>query len=495
MKIIACYLAILNDHVPVPERAFVASTSDELSDNELQFFTKEHRQSIEYLEEDVRHMLNFATEVIQAYSHEIYWAPMHQQNPAHPVNHMAHPYGMPHNMFTMMHTAPQHNLHSHLSPPQSPQSPGHHMFPHMSHPSAGIYGSHPIQHIPGNHHFIHDAPSVPIQSKTQAVPAQKTVLRLHKTRLCENFQTLGFCPYAKKCAFAHGADDLKTRPIVSNHTPYKKQSLYKTTLCESFNATGVCAYLDKCDFAHGPNDLRRPDSPHSQQDLEPFPQLPEEDADIFHPNYFKTKLCRVFYLKGHCQYNENCLFAHGEHELRERLQIPQEDVTWITNGTTQIPETFLNSVREAEQMEKLFMARSTQVTPPVTEYETSPRMKHSSQTTPKSSISGSMIYALLSNQPALADTQEVLYKTKLCRHFKKRGMCPVGSECRFAHGLLELRRRPELHHDAKENHTEHTEQIQIASGQDSPEESDLYKTKLCRQFDKDGECPSGSSCS
>lgn len=37
------------------------------------------------------------------------------------------------------------------------------------------------------------------------------------------------------------------------------------------------------------------------------------------PNNYKTSLCRHYINKGHCSLFENCYFAHGQKELRQRV--------------------------------------------------------------------------------------------------------------------------------------------------------------------------------
>ncbi len=33
-------------------------------------------------------------------------------------------------------------------------------------------------------------------------------MKKYKTELCKNFSETGFCPYRKKCKFAHGINEL-----------------------------------------------------------------------------------------------------------------------------------------------------------------------------------------------------------------------------------------------------------------------------------------------
>jgi len=61
-----------------------------------------------------------------------------------------------------------------------------------------------------------------------------------------------------------------------------------------------------------------------------------------------------------------------------------------------------------------------------------------------------------------------LFKTEICRSWRKFGLCNYGKSCIFAHGTDELRKRPIGHQK--------------------------YKTKMCEKF-LAGFCPYGSRCS
>jgi len=60
-----------------------------------------------------------------------------------------------------------------------------------------------------------------------------------------------------------------------------------------------------------------------------------------------------------------------------------------------------------------------------------------------------------------------LFKTEICRRWSEFGMCPYGSNCRYAHGFVELRVKPKPHWK--------------------------YKTERCKKF-LSGYCPYGSRC-
>ena len=63
---------------------------------------------------------------------------------------------------------------------------------------------------------------VSMPSGPEAAAARQTISRKpgayikdpvrYKTQVCQNFANRGKCPYNKKCQFAHGADELRTRP-------------------------------------------------------------------------------------------------------------------------------------------------------------------------------------------------------------------------------------------------------------------------------------------
>jgi len=111
---------------------------------------------------------------------------------------------------------------------------------------------------------------------------------LYKTRLCERFETEGFCPYGPKCTFAHGTNELRERPTAEEKVgspPSARDGpenpLYKTRLCERFMKENFCQYGPKCNFAHGEHELReRPQSsaPHrdSGEQLNHHPVMNEQ---------------------------------------------------------------------------------------------------------------------------------------------------------------------------------------------------------------------------
>lgn len=57
-------------------------------------------------------------------------------------------------------------------------------------------------------------------------------------------------------------------------------------------------------------------------------------------NNYKTELCRHYSNKGHCSLFENCYFAHGQKELRKKVDplpyAPPPQFTPISNFKTQL---------------------------------------------------------------------------------------------------------------------------------------------------------------
>ena len=63
----------------------------------------------------------------------------------------------------------------------------------------------------------------------------------YKTELCKKYQARGYCPYGRKCRFAHGKGELITKIQGAN---YKKEK------CKSFFERGYCPYGARCQFQH-----------------------------------------------------------------------------------------------------------------------------------------------------------------------------------------------------------------------------------------------------
>ncbi|KAM0899166.1 hypothetical protein ACQ4PT_021464 [Festuca glaucescens] len=64
----------------------------------------------------------------------------------------------------------------------------------------------------------------------------------HKTELCNKWDQ-GACPYADRCRFAHGLQEM--RPVI-------RHPRYKTLPCQMFAAASGCPYGHRCHFRHSP---------------------------------------------------------------------------------------------------------------------------------------------------------------------------------------------------------------------------------------------------
>lgn len=99
-------------------------------------------------------------------------------------------------------------------------------------------------------------------------------LQFFRTALCNDF-AVGVCPRGDKCTFAHGEENLCTRP-----------SLGKTKMCPH----KICSQKN-CTFAHSRKEL------------------------VSTGSFWKTSMCRFGH---HCKIRTTCRFAHDQTELREK---------------------------------------------------------------------------------------------------------------------------------------------------------------------------------
>ena len=63
----------------------------------------------------------------------------------------------------------------------------------------------------------------------------------YKSEICKYWEN-GQCPYAQKCIFAHGVEELRKLR--------KHKRLYKTKACETWTSQYYCPYGSKCQFEH-----------------------------------------------------------------------------------------------------------------------------------------------------------------------------------------------------------------------------------------------------
>lgn len=60
----------------------------------------------------------------------------------------------------------------------------------------------------------------------------------YKTELCKNWELTGYCNFEESCSFAHGIEELHSKP----HIPKN----YKTKLCKRFHEELYCPYGPRC---------------------------------------------------------------------------------------------------------------------------------------------------------------------------------------------------------------------------------------------------------
>merc|ERR1711970_1087632 len=109
---------------------------------------------------------------------------------------------------------------------------------------------------------------------------------------------------------------------------------------------------------------------------------------------YKTELCRSW-LYGTCKYNDRCLFAHGDHELRPYTR------------------------------------------PRHNKYKTEPCFTFHTMGFCPYGERCNFVHDAMEHRPAKHSVPS-LYKTRLCRTFMEHGACPYGTKCDFAHGTPDL---------------------------------------------------------
>ncbi|CDW71071.1 zinc finger protein [Stylonychia lemnae] len=72
---------------------------------------------------------------------------------------------------------------------------------------------------------------------------------------------------------------------------------YKTEICKNWELTGFCQFESSCSFAHGQHEL------NTKQNI---------------PKNYKTKLCKRFHEEFYCPYGPRCQFKHQNDDLPNR---------------------------------------------------------------------------------------------------------------------------------------------------------------------------------
>ena len=98
-----------------------------------------------------------------------------------------------------------------------------------------------------------------------------------KTELCHYFQETGNCRFGVRCAFAHGAEELRT-PVRHNK--------YKTVLCHNYHSKGFCNYGHRCQFQHDDENESAPSEHSPQETKEKDESLSTEENSVWTNNPF-----------------------------------------------------------------------------------------------------------------------------------------------------------------------------------------------------------------
>jgi len=156
-----------------------------------------------------------------------------------------------------------------------------------------------------------------------------------KTRLCNQFMQQNRCSKGPQCTYAHGTHELAS---FGNPNENPGVKFHKTKMCKHFVEQGSCQHGTNCSYAHGENELNTP-APQASGN---FQQQQHQQTNNFNPQtnfsynqtfsqnnggghqkpfggggkqLLKLKLCFQFQQKNYCSKQDNCTFAHGEHEL------------------------------------------------------------------------------------------------------------------------------------------------------------------------------------
>lgn len=223
---------------------------------------------------------------------------------------------------------------------------------------------------------------------------------------------------------------------------------------------------------------------------------------------YKITLCH-YYLQGPCKNGENCSFAHGTSELRTYSGQPllQENGGDPGSGAggmagegsqgsnpsgsgggsggrkSPLDAKANNSLKFKTTLCTKFVSHG------VCNYGPTCKFAHGVQELRKAAE-----MAHLANSQGHHHQQggsagpNVNYKTMLCKKYTSGMYCPFGEECQYAHGMAELRSKPAVVPAALL--PEEIKKRRIEKAKKMPG----YKTKLCQNYEKNGECEYEDIC-
>ena len=86
-------------------------------------------------------------------------------------------------------------------------------------------------------------------------------------------------------------------------------------MCKHYNTPQGCSYGDKCQFAHGPQELRsyNPNILNGEGQIE----MTKNQKNMIN---YKIVKCKNWEKEGSCKYGDHCTFAHGENDMRSKVE-------------------------------------------------------------------------------------------------------------------------------------------------------------------------------
>lgn len=324
----------------------------------------------------------------------------------------------------------------------------------------------------------------------QSVSASKGDKKAYKTTLCAKFVTYGDCPFGANCNFAHGVKELRDalETVVHTNSPAAKNASdnpnFKTSLCKNYMVGLYCPFADQCQYAHGKHELReKPSSvPPSELSEEDRKKRVEKAKSL--PGY-KTKLCTNFDNEGYCEYDEMCHYAHGEDELREETEEDREAAEKLRIKRNPYYKTIMckNLAKgECNYGDNCVYAHR--------ESELRPMAMPGPSGPPHPAMMGRMFP--VSSSPTGGGGGPAVksgYKTAMCKNYVETGSCQFGAKCNFAHGPLELR-GPNHHPPQGSGPMMMMNPAMAAMAMKNPR----YKTSICTNIANGGMCPKGPMC-
>jgi len=197
-----------------------------------------------------------------------------------------------------------------------------------------------------------------------------------KRRFCTSFPDVQLCRRGTTCAFAHSREEIRA-PLLAMEEEQQEQAAmtddffmfkYKTMWCP----IGVQHEWHTCVYAHNYQDARRPVNIGYGARLCPYWSKKDTGAEysqrcplglrcpyahgakeqLYHPQYFKTVVCRDLRGKA-CPRHGLCAFFHNRTE--RRIANPQEEIDY----SQPLPEQALHSDWIMEFLTPPFLPEST----------------------------------------------------------------------------------------------------------------------------------------